>query len=77
MSKRRYPRMLRLPYPATAPLPAVVLIFVEEGGVRLDNAGPLPPRQARRLRDWLTRYLRAQAEADKRYRAARMRQGGR
>lgn len=28
-----------------------------EPGVRIDNLGPFPIKDARRLRDWLTRWL--------------------
>lgn len=56
MSKS-YPRQIRIEYPASPTMTTDLLVFVEEGGVRLDNAGPLPPAAAKRLRDWLTRYL--------------------
>lgn len=59
MNQPSYPKLIQLPYQAAPRTMAELLVFVEEGGVRLDNSGPLPPRQARRLRDWLTRYLKA------------------
>jgi len=34
-------------------------VFVEEGGVRFDNAGPIPAKQVKRLVIWLERYLMA------------------
>ena len=62
-TKIEYPRRITLIYPVTPELDTSALIFVEEGGVRIDNTGPLPPEKARRLRDWLNRYLVAAAEA--------------
>ena len=58
-AKKQFPRLLELPYLATPTMETSVTIFVEEGGVRIDNTGPLPPKQVKRLRDWLTRYLEA------------------
>ena len=37
----------------------VRLVFVEAGGVRIDNAGPFPPKEMAKLHRWLGRYLAA------------------
>lgn len=41
------------------------LVFVENGGVRIDNAGPFPLKEARRLRDWLARFCVAAAASQR------------
>ena len=33
------------------------LVFVEDGGVRIDNAGPFPPKEIEKLHRWLGRFL--------------------
>lgn len=35
-------------------------IFVERRGVRIDNAGPFPFKEAVRLWSWLSRYILAE-----------------
>ncbi len=35
-------------------------IFVENGGVRIDNAGPFPLKEAVKLWSWLGRYIAAE-----------------
>lgn len=35
------------------------LVFVEDGGVRIDNAGPFPFNEVAKLHAWLGRYLQA------------------
>ena len=52
------------------------LLFVGDGGVRLDTAGPFPPTEAARLHRWLGRYLAAAAkDARLERRAAKGRRG--
>jgi hypothetical protein len=57
-----YPKMIRLRYPVVhgtrSPM-TDILVFVENDGVRFDNAGPIPPKQVRRLMVWCEKYLAA------------------
>ena len=70
----RYPRMLVIH--GKSPLDERHIFVDVDGGVVFDNAGPFPPKEARRLHRWLGRYLAAAAEEEKRrYRAARRRVG--
>jgi hypothetical protein len=34
-------------------------VFVETGGMRIDNAGPFPPAEVAKLVRWCTRFLAA------------------
>ena len=54
-----WPKEVQLVYPVSATSNTTMAVFVEDGGVRFDNAGPLPPRQVRRLIGWLNEYLEA------------------
>jgi hypothetical protein len=42
----------------------VRLVFVEEGGVRIDNAGPFSPAEVVKLYKWLGSYLRVASGAE-------------
>jgi len=54
-----WPRAIQLVYPISETTNTTLQVFVEEGGVRFDNSGPLPPRAVRQLRRWLDEYLEA------------------
>jgi len=52
----RYPRDISIQGVSPSDVRAV---FVEDGGVRIDNAGPFPPKEVAKLHRWLSRYLAA------------------
>lgn len=67
----RYPRPCRLIDTAGGGQFYPTTVFVEEGGVRIDNAGPFTMREAIRLRLWLDRYIAVARRAEARRRRAR------
>lgn len=54
-----WPKEVQLVYPVSETMNATLSVFVEAGGVRLDNSGPLRPPAVRQLRRWLDEYLQA------------------
>ncbi|HSE67794.1 MAG TPA: hypothetical protein VLB12_12475 [Gemmatimonadales bacterium] len=50
---------MKLRYPVSDTMDTELTVFVEDGGVRFDNAGPVPANQIPKLIDWLHQYMTA------------------